>query len=230
MSLSGIAEQITLDSGETELANVTPNKDKLKNVTLELVQVSKFHKTQRQVRVFDHKVLYIKEKVGKLGRHILLDLALMDENPVTVREFSLVSLVACGVTGLVAAITFFLALNGLVSVAPLYMYGTGALLTLISASCLFLTARSFKNTLVFKTIHGRVSVMSLFKNDPNKAKFTQFTKALINNIELARANSQYSKSKFIPAIVGEHRRLFEKQFITQEQFDQAKQNILSSNK
>ncbi len=229
MSIPGIAEQITLDSGEAELASITPNKDDLKKVTLELMQSSKLHKTQRQVRVFDHKIIYIKEKIGKQARHILLELALMDENPVRVRDFNMATLIASVVVSLFAVIAFYIQSKGLLKVPDLYMYLAIAALAMASVACFIFTAKSFKDTWVFKTAHGKVPVLSLFNKTPNKAQFSQFTKALMSNIELARANSRFSKSKFLPAIVGEHRRMFEKQFITDEQFEQAKKNILSSN-
>ena len=110
------------------------------------------------------------------------------------------------------------------------MYSVIGLLALISVACFVYTAKSLKDTWVFKTVHGKVPVLTLFNNTPNKSQFTQFSKALINNIELARANTSLPLSKFMPAIVGEHRRLFEKQFITEQQFEQAKSNILGGNK
>ena len=230
MSIPGIAEQITLDSGEAELASVTPNKDDLKKVTLELVQISKLHNTQRQVRVFDHKVLYIKEKIGKQARYILLDLALMDETPVRLRDFNMTTLIASVAVSIFAVIAFYIQSKGLLSVPGLYMYGLIALFAVVAVGCFVYTAKSLKNTWVFKTAHGEAPVLTLFNNTPNKAQFAQFTKALMSNIELARANSSLSMSKFLPAVVGEHRRMFEKQFITEQQFEQAKKNILSSNK
>lgn len=229
MSVPGIAEQITLDSGEAELASVTPNKDDLKKVTLELMQTSKLHKTQRQVRVFDHKVLYIKEKIGKQARHILLDLALIDETPVRVRAFNMTTLIAAIAVSVLALITFYVQSKGFLKVPDLHMYGVIGLLAVVSVACFFFTAKSFKDTWVFQTAHGRVPVLTLFNNVPGKPPFAAFAKAFMNNIELARANSRLSKSKFLPAIVGEHRRMFEKQFIAEEQFEQAKRNILSSN-
>jgi len=230
MSIPGIAEQITLDSGEAELASITPNKEDLKKVTLEIIQQSKFHKTQRQVRVFDHKVLYIKEMIGKQGRHILLDMALLDEKPVRVRNFNIATLVASIAVSLFAVIALYIESKNLLNVPSLTMYGIAGALVLAAIGCFIFTAKSYKDTWVFKSVHGRIPVLSLINNAPNKALFSQFTKALMSNIELARTNSKFSSSKFLPAVVGEHRRLFEKQFLTQEQFDQAKKNILSGNK
>ena len=229
MSIPGIAEQITLDSGEAELASITPSKENLKKVTLELVQQNKLHKTQRQVRVFDHKTLYIKEMIGKQARHILLDIALLNEKPVRIRDFNMAMLIASIVVSIIAVIAIYVESKNLINVPAIALYAIAGVLALTSVACFILTAKSYKDTWVFKTNHGRVPVLYLFNNAPNKAMFLQFTKALMNNIELARANSKLSNSKFLPAIVGEHRRLFEKQFITQEQFDMAKKNILSNN-
>lgn len=227
MSVSGIAEQITLDSGENEIASITPNKDNLKKVTLELVQFNKLHKTQKHIRVFDHKTLYVKEKVGKQTRHTLLDISLVDENPVRIRDFNTASLVAALVVSLLAVIAFYVQIKGLFNVPALHMYGAVALLSLIAVACFVFTAKSYKDTWAFKTAHGHVPFLLMFNNVPNKANFLQFKKALMSNIELARANSNLDKSKILPAIVGEHRSLFEKGFISEAQFEQAKKNILS---
>lgn len=228
MSVPGIAEQITLDSGESEIASITPNKDDLKKVTLEIVQFNKLHKTQKHIRVFDHKTLYVKEKVGKETRFILLDLSLVDENPVRIRDFNTATLVASIAVSLFAVIAFYIQMKGLLNVPALYMHGAVALLAVISVFCFVLTAKSFKDTLAFKTAHGQVPFLFLFNNIPAKANFKQFVKALKSNIELARGNSKHIKSKIMPAIVSEHRSLYEKGFITEAQFEQAKKNILSS--
>ena len=227
MSIPGIAEEITLDSGFAETANITPNKDKLKNVTLELMQANNLSKTQKHIRVFDHKTLYIKEKIGKQGRHILLDLSLLDENAVLVRNFNKATLIASIALGIFAYIAFYLQSNELVNVPSMHMYGATGLLGIISVACFVFTVKSYQNTIVFKTAQGKVPALSLFSKIPNKKVFNQFTKALVNNIELARSNSDDSKNNLMAAIVGEHRRMFEKGFLTQEQFDQAKKNILS---
>ena len=229
MSLPGIAEQITLDSGVDDVISITPNKNDLKNVTLELGQMSKLHNTQRHVRVFDHKVLYIKEKVGKQARSILLDLSLMEDNPVRVRDFNMTFLIAAAAMSLMAYIAFYIQTKALLNTPDIVMYSAIAILVFASIGCFVLTARSYKDTWVFKTAHGNVPFLTLFSKTPNKATFKQFAKALMNNIELARSNNSVPKSRLLPAIVGEHRRLFEKGFISKEQFDQAKKNILSNN-
>ena len=230
MSISGIAEQITLDSGETELATITPNKETLKKVTLELIQQNNIHKAQRQVRVFDHKTLYIKEIVGKQSRHILFDLSLIDENAVTSRSINKGMFITSIVLGILAFATFHIQSGSLLNVPSIYLYGAFGTFALSALACLVLTAKSYKNNLVFITAHGRVPILTLFNNLPSKEKFKQFSKALMSNIELARSNNTIPTSKLMPAIVGEHRRLFEKKFITEQQFDQAKKNILSSSK
>ena len=228
MSVPGIAEQITLDSGETEIASITPNKDDLKKVTLELAQFNKLHKTQKHIRVFDHKTLYIKEKVGKQTRFTLLDLSLVDENPVRIRDFNTASLISSIAVSLVAVAAYYIQMKGLLNLPSLYMYGGIGLLGLISVACFVATSKSYKDTWAFKTAHGQVPFLLLFNNVPNKANFKQFKKALANNIHLARENTQLDRNKILPAIVGEHRSLFEKGFITEAQFEQAKKNILSS--
>ena len=227
MSVPGIAEQITLDSGETEIASITPNKEDLKKVTLELAQFNKLHKTQKHIRVFDHKTLYIKEKAGKQTRHTLLDLSLVDENPVRIRDFNTPALVASVAVSLVAVIAYYVQIKGMLNLPSLYTYGAIGLLGVISVICFVATAKSYKNTWAFKTAHGHVPFLFLFNNVPNKASFLQFKKALTNNIQLARENNKMDKSKILPAIVSEHRSLFEKGFISEAQFEQAKKNILS---
>ena len=228
MSVPGIAEQITLDSGETEIASITPNKDNLKKVTLELVQFNKLHKTQKHIRVFDHKTLYIKEKVGKQTRFTLLDLSLVDENPVRIRDFNTATLVASLAVSLLAVAAYYIQMKSLLNVPPLYMYGAIAALAFTSVFCFVMTAKSFKDTWAFKTADGQVPFLLLFNKVPNKAAFLQFKKALTNNVHLARENNKLDKGKILPAIVGEHRSLYEKGFISEAQFEQAKKNILSS--
>ena len=227
MSLPGVAETITLDSGENSAISITPNKDDMKSVTLELVQNNKLLKIQRHIRVFDHKVLYIKEKIGKRARHILLELSLIDDKPVRVRDFNTATLIAASAIGVLALSTFYIHTKGILNVPDIFMYAGIGILGFASIACFVLTAKSYKNTWVFKTAHGKVPVLCLDNNIPNKTVFEQFTKALMNNAGLAKEVHIKPKPEVLPAIVGEHRRLFEKGFITEEQFDQSKKNILS---
>lgn len=226
MSTPGIAEEITLDSGESEVASITPVKENLKNVTLELVQFNKLHKTQKHIRVFDHKTLYIKEKIGKQARHILLELSLINEKPVLIRDFNVATLVASIAVTIVACIASYIHTKGLINTPDIFMYSGIGILALAAVACFVLTAKSYQNSWVFKSADGNVPVLQIFSNAPNKKVFSKFTKAFANNVELARSNRK-KDSNLLPAIVGEHRRLFEKGFISEEQFDQARQNILS---
>ena len=228
MSLPGIAEQITLDSGEANAVSITPDKNELKNVTLELAQTSKLHKTLRHIRVYDHKVLYIKEKVGKQGKHILLDLSLIDDNPVRIRDFNTATLITAAAISIMTCIAFYIHAKGFLKTPDIFMYIAMAILAIAAIACFVLTAQSYIDTWIFKTAHGKVPILTLYSNAPNKATFQQFTKNLMKNIGLARSDNSAPESKLLPAIVGEHRRMFEKGLITEEQFEQAKKNILSN--
>jgi hypothetical protein len=229
MSLPGIAETITLDSGEISAINITPNRDDIKNVTLELAQNNKLQKIQRHIRVFDHRVLYIKERIGKQARHILLELSLIDDKPVRVRDFNSAIFIAGSAIAILALVTFYIHTKGVLNIPDIFMYLGIGILGLASFACFVLTAKSYKNNWVFISTHGKVPVLCLDSNIPNKTVFEQFAKALMNNVALAKEANKKPNPEMLPAIVGEHRRLFEKGFITEEQFGQSKKNILSGN-
>ena len=81
--MSATAEQIILDSNER---NITPSDSDLESLQLELRQANKLKDAQRVIQIFDSHVVKVTEKFGKRTQSFMLNLALLNDKPVRIRN------------------------------------------------------------------------------------------------------------------------------------------------
>ena len=221
--MSATAEQIILDSNEH---SITPTEEDRNNVNLEFRQSSKLHDVQQLIQIYDSHFVNVTEKTRKRSRSFMVNLALLNDKPGRIRNIEPKFLISALVMGVLAYMAFYLKSKGIDYFSSSYVYAGIALLATGSIISVILTARSFTNTWVFETARGRIPLIALFHNHPNKQQFHQFISEMINHIVMAKSEIRLSESQIMPLEVGEHRRLRDEGIISKPQYELAKANIL----
>ena len=221
--MSATAEQIILDSNER---NITPSDSDLESLQLELRQANKLKDTQRVIQIFDSHVVKVTEKFGKRTQSFMLNLALLNDKPVRIRNIQPKFLISTLGLAFISYLTWFLKSKGIGFLSSSYVYAVIALLATGTIITAILAVRSFTNSWVFETSRGRIPLITLFHNHPDKQQFQQFISEMINHIVMARSEIRLSESQLMPLAVGEHRRLKDEGIISNDQYESAKARIL----
>lgn len=224
--MSATAEQIILDSNEH---NITPSDNDLNSVILELRQANKLKNTQRLIQIYSSHVIKVTEKVGKRTRSFMLNLALLNDKPSHIRHIQPRLLGSTFALGLISFLTWYLKSKGVAFLSSSYTYAVIALLATSTIITAAMAIKSFTNSWVFASAQGRIPLITLFHNHPNKQQFNQFISEMINHIVMAKSELRLSRSQIMPLEVGEHRRLAEEGIISKNQYELAKNNILKGN-
>lgn len=223
MQQQATAENITVDPRDLKLPLA---KNDLQKLTLKLLQVNNLKEKQRLVCVFDQQILKLTEKTPKQTRSYMIDLRLLDEAPRRVYNINLKYLTAFLVLEVITYTLYVLKDIGLSALSSSYVNTAIALLAASSVIMLLLAIKSFNNKWVFYTLNGRIPILELFNNNPNRAQFQKIFSGLIKNIVKARSNNSLSTAAMEASEVSEHRRLRDEGIITHDQYEKAKANIL----
>ena len=219
------AEQIILDSGEI---NIRPTEQHLNSITLELLQTDKGKKRQKLFRVYDNKILSVTEKSRRNTKTTLINLIMLDETPKRKRSINMTYFFTAVGLGATAFLVYYLKSHGVSFLSSPYVL---AVIGLMACSAVFILGfmfKTFQNSMIFKTRHGRVNLVELFNNNPDKTQCQGFISQLMEKIAAVHARYPIPDAKLLPAELGEHRRFREEGFITTEQYNAAKANILGN--
>lgn len=217
------AEKIALTPSEIKLPLA---ENDFRKLTLKLLQVNNFKEKQRLICVFDQKVLKLTEKTPKQTRSYMIDLRLLDDAPRRVYNINLKFLTAFVVLEVITYTLYVLKDIGIAFLSNSYINAAIALLGASSIIMLLLAIKSFNNKWVFYTLNGRIPILELFNNNPNRDQFQKIFSGLIKNITKARSENRLSAAELEASEVSEHRRLRDEGVITHEQYEMAKANIL----
>ncbi|WP_455201101.1 hypothetical protein [Kaarinaea lacus] len=223
MYQQAVAEKLALNA--RDLKSPLVNND-AKKLTLKLLQVNNLKEKQRLVCVFDQKILKLTEKTPNHTRSYMIDLRLLDEAPRRVYNINLKYLTAFLVLEVVSYTLYVLKNLGLTFLSSSYVNTAIALLTAGSIIMLLLAIKSFNNKWIFYTLNGRIPILELFNNNPNRAQFQKIFSGLIKNIIKARSQNNLPAAAMEASEVSEHRRLRDEGIITHDQYEKAKANIL----
>ena len=224
--MSAAAEQITLHS--EELQSITPTKEDRTSVQLELQQLNKLHNYQRHVQIYDSNVIHVVEKVNKRSRSYMLNLALLDNNPVRVRKMEPKFLLVALSLVIGAILLGYLKTKGLPLLSSSYVYAGVGLLGFSSLIPLALALRSYKNLWVFFSARGRIPIVVLYHNLPDRKQFGKFIAGMSEHIVAAKQALRIPQAQLLPLEVGEHRRLCDEGIISKSKYEFAKKNILQN--
>jgi hypothetical protein len=197
-----------------------------KSMNLQLLQISNMKEKQRLVRIFDSRILTVSEKTPAHSRSYTIHLALLDPAPRRIYNINLNLLTAFMVLEVLTYALYALKDLHLAFVSGPYIYTAIILLAASSIIMLLLTIKSLNNKWIFHTARGKIEILELFNNNPDRARFQQCLDGLIKRIKKAKLEHQFSSAELAAAEVSEHRRLRDEGIISHEQYEQAKTNIL----
>jgi hypothetical protein len=98
--------------------------------------------------------------------------------------------------------------------------------TLALLSFLIMIYKS-QNALVFHTLNGHLPILSLAINNPSKQAFRSYAKTLRQCIERIQQQNAHKIKNRLASELAEHRRLKDTNVISQQEYEQAKNRILS---
>lgn len=218
-------EQITLYSPEYGEQSETID---LNQVTLELLQTSKWKEQQKLFRIYDNKYLNVNEKLAKRTSSYNVHLTLLNPNPVRKRCLNAKYLLFAGLLFGLAWLIYSLIQQGVTGFTNPYMYSLVVLPITLGTILIVYMIKKFKHILIFYSEHGRVPVVEMFYKNPSKNSFNAFAGELINCIQTIKAEHYYNNSQTLAAELSEHRRLRDEGVFSGDVYEQAKANILTN--
>ena len=217
-------EQILLYSpGEA----TNPDSNSLRNITLELAQISKWKGGQKLFRVYEDKFLSVIDNSGRKPKTYWVNLVHLDTHPRVHRHInwrwtlaSVILLFSAGM--LTAGLLYTEWLKSVPYIAVLI-----SLLYTSSVLCILLMTYKAKNNFIFYAAHGKVPLVEFFNNSPNRSQFGEFIISLIQRINKAKTKCYYNDVQLLASELGEHRRLRDEGVFPDEVYQKAKGHIFS---
>jgi hypothetical protein len=194
---------------------------------IELFQVSHLRMHSAHYTIFDGRFLSVhQKKPWKKAKRYWLDLGFLDPTPHLLSIIDWRSLYVAG--GLGAATLFMVALSSFASIpwqTQPWMPVTAALgcATLIALGAFFLRSRHLVR---FHSVNGDAVFLEMVNNWPSRTEFSTFLRTLIQHIQAAGRHDPRKPYQRLGAELVEHRRLLEKEILTQDAYDFAREKIL----
>jgi hypothetical protein len=216
--------QITLSSSDY---SDKIEKIELTHVTQELLQAAKWREQHKLLRIFDNKFLNINEKISKKTVSYNIHLWLLNANPIRKRYFQVKFLFIASVLFGLGALVYYLMQLGIKGFGSPYLTAIPILLVTAGAMMVVYAMKQYKHVLIFYSDHGRIPLVELFYNSPEKASFNHFAGELINGIQSAKAKNNYNEQQILAAELSEHRRLKDEGILSDAVYEKVKTNILT---
>lgn len=222
MNVDQPTEEILLESNEDSITE--PAEEDFTTVNAQLVQAQKWKRRGLGTQILNNKFLFVNRY--QQGRKTQYWVNLRFINPVPQRElyidwrWGIGALILLAIaSGLLAAEYYFQLPTGFFYINSI----TVLLITLALISLLIMIYR-FKNTLTFNTLNGNAAILSLSVNNPSKQAFQSYVATLSQCIE--RVQKQQGRN-LLASELAEHRRLKDSKAISEQDYENAKNRILS---
>lgn len=173
--------------------------------------------------IFNGTYLGVRTSTSGATRDYWLNLAFLD--PVGVRQVSRLWPAMAGVTAALAACVL-VAYFG--AAAPPLAWPAAVVAMALAVVLLTLVRSLYRSslTLVYRTRHGRMPVLQVFRHKPDRPRLTKFINGMTQAVEEALAERPASRSQYLRDEMREHRRLLAQGVLTAQQFEVAKTLIL----
>ena len=223
--------EINIESAEIDLQPVDDDntifsdneKVPVKHVNFEFEQISKLRGIYRKMTVFNDTHCYqsIKNKHQRKYKY-RLNLAHLDPRPFRSRHIAWRWLyTSLALFGVDAALIFSGSLNSAsVIVLGLFICSTAvALMTLLAF--IYFT----HDTVYFRSQFGKIKLMELMNNHPDKDSFRSFVNKLVMQINKSKTASNKDNSQLLKSELQQLRRLKDETVIEEEVYENAKKRI-----
>ena len=225
MNLENNAEQILLESDDDLIAG--PTEESFSKVSAHLVQIQKWKHHSLGTQILDNKFLFVKRFQN--GKNIKYWANLLFADPIPKRERHIDWRWGLGALILLANSAGLMAAEHYFHVSAHFIYFnsiTVVALALALISVLVMIYR-YRNSLVFTTAHGKVPILTLAMNNPSKAEFQNYAKTLRECIERLQQQHAHRMNNQLANELAEHRRLKDSEAISAQEYENAKNRILS---
>lgn len=216
-------ENIDIDSPQGITLFTDEESVALDHVDFELEQYDKLRGTYRKVTVFNNKHCYQTKKNRHKQKHkYRVDLTYLNHRPYRRRKIAWKwvygAIATAGIAALIIYIDWF---SGWINPSS---YLAIAEVVTISAGLIYLllAIQSSHDKILFKSYQGKVVLIELLNQYPDKAHFHQFVKRFIKQIKKARADANCSQSDLLAKELKELRRLKNEHVISENQYESAK--------
>ena len=221
-------DQITLSSSEPPVVN--PHRKNLNQVTTEFLQESKFNGIKCLFRVYDKRIVKIKEKTHKGPRNYLVNLVVLDDRPSFGIGIKLKFLVWSAIMGVVCFGVLQLKNLNLELLAqyvkPYHYYVVAGLLGAASTLLFITLLRSITFEWQFKSLYGRRPMVRFLMFNPGFGAVRSMLKRMSDNIQLTRSNNYMTDEQELAAELQEHRRLRDEGLLSSRDYEKAKARIM----
>jgi hypothetical protein len=223
------AEHISLDTGHTDDALVTPRKRPHRPTRMSYTLASPLRGCATQLGLLDEHFLSVQLTRPDIEpRKYDFDLRFANAKPLIVRHvawfwLALAISLAALATG---ALWMLWPANAAEWVRPVPLTAVSALLASIGAVLMFL--RRTTESLEFVSVHGGVTLVSVTGAIGSAREGKKFFIELIKSINAAKAARPQPTHQFLRDEMREHHRLRELGVLTEEQYEMSKSRILGS--
>jgi signal transduction histidine kinase len=219
------AEVILLESSEDH--NQQPTEETFTRVTAQLAQVQKWKHISIGSRILDNRFLYVKKYFKRKTTAYWVNLLFLDPVPQQERQIDWRWAVAA--FALLALSSSLVVVEYSFDLSAKFAYFNSISVLLATASIVSILALIYtaRNSVFFTTLHGRTPVVSFINNQPSKDVFQAYVKTLGLCIEKVQTQNARNSTNRLANELAEHRRLKKEKIISAQEYEEAKNRILS---
>jgi hypothetical protein len=220
------SSEINLQSVDDDTLFSDQDRVQVEEVNFEFTQNHKLRGIFREMSIFnDHQCYQSIQNKHQRKYKYRVDMTFLDPRPFRDKFVAW--------NWLYAAITLFVVSAGLIYAGwfgELYESGTYSEIAIVIglfAAVVFgliFTHRSYDKVL-FRTEFGKVKLIELINNHPDKKAFASFLSKFVKQIKLAKAASKFDSAKLITSELQELRRLKEESVISENRYEKAKKRL-----
>lgn len=195
----------------------------VEHVNFEFEQSSKLHGISRHFSIFNDSQCYQSVQQKHRGkRKFRLDLAFLDPRPFRVRNIAWKWLYASlALLGMDVLLIF----TGLLDGASMIFLGLAIALGVAAAITLLLFFYRSSDIVYFRSQYGKVRLMELDYDKPDKESFRDFIRNFTGQIKHSKAESSLDQSQFLARELRELRRLKDEAIVPDASYEKAKRLI-----
>jgi hypothetical protein len=219
------AEEILLESDDDLVT--APTEESFAKVVAQLVQAQKWKNISLGTRILDKRFLFVKNfKNGKTNTY-WANLLYLDPQPQQNRKINwrwgISTLIFLAISVSLATVDYYFHISS----KFVYFNSITILLATTAVLTFLVMIYTAKNELSFYTLNGRIPIVSLAFNKPTKEEFQAYVTTLKHCIERVQAQNAHKTKNRLANELAEHRRLNDEKIISDQDYEDAKNRILS---
>jgi len=217
-------DEIQLESFVDDISDITDiRKLPIEPVNFEFVQTSKMHGSYRKLTVFSD--FYCHQLINTKHRRPIeyrIDLTYLEPRPFRSRRRAWRWLYAgLGMLG----IDLVLLVGGFVDTSSINFLGLFLVLLVGGIMSLLAFFYYSRDRVYFRTRYGKIKLVELTNNSPNRRQFRAFLSQFVNQINKTQTARGFNEAKALARELKELRRLKETAVIPEKSYEKAKQLI-----